>query len=200
ASLRPARARSPNGLQCLGRLRHLPRSGRGSGHCEASWSFLILRSAVSVRVVIHGPAREPLPERAKILADPRSEELPDVRCLSFEVAPQLKVGLQPASHLGVVLNPAKALGGHCPDYVHPPRNHRPSGPEAIEYRSTRESVFGQTDHLIVEIGPGVILWLHVHRLVVVQEVEWEWQDAIRALQLQIERCRSPKCREQRIAG
>src|SRR5947208_10229194 len=61
-----------------------------------------------------------------------------------------------------------------------------------------ESVAGEADDMVVEVAPRVVLRLHVHRVVVVQEMERERQYAIGALVLEIERRRAPERRQQRI--
>ena len=59
---------------------------------------------------------------------------------------------------------------------------------------------GQTDDLVVELTPGVVLRLDVHGVIVVEEVEREWKHAIGALVLEVQRRCSPERGEKRITG
>ena len=100
----------------------------------------------------------------------------------------------------VVADPAPSLRRHRPHHVHPLGDHGRGRGHALEDRAAGERVSVDVDQVVVELRPGVVPGDHVHRVVVVQEVERERPHPARALILQIERRRAPERGEQRIGG
>ncbi len=142
---------------------------------------------IGIRIVVKRPFRQQAPEPSQQDSHFVLVEMRELRCLLLEVASDLWLRGDAPADEPVVSNPPEAARRQGAKQVQPSRRRRARAlSEALHHRVSKQRAGGHVYDAIVELEPGVVLRLDVRSMAVVEDMEWSRQDAVGALELEVQ--------------